>query len=518
MDIFIENKSQNLYRLNSLLERREILKIIGVLTQFDKDYIELEEKIETNLNTSLEEGKEASLKFIAGVILSEHELKLRRTVFRVSYGLAMISFWDLNENNLKNNNQNLTTNLGPKKIFTILIKNSENSSNYLLGKLVKICDALSATRYNVPPRLSITSVIEEIDREITRMQTLVEEIIFSIKSQIENKTGSKTQPGKYTLYRLYFKKQREIYSNLAKCRSTNSFVDGQIWVLENKMQEISDALTNTVNTSSNSVGANIISLENNNNIFSPPTFIDTNEFIWPFQEIVDTYGIPRYQEINPTIFNIVTFPFLFGIMFGDIGHGFCLLILAGYLCYYAEEIKKEKHSVFKPALQGRYLLLLMGFFSFYCGWIYNEFFSLALPVFGGSCYDKKVYLNKFVYEAGRKVGCVYPIGMDPIWMISKNELSFNNSFKMKLSVIVGVFQMLFGIVLKGINCLHFKNMLGFWFEFVPQIVFMLVLFGYMDLMIVIKWMSSFSDTSQAPSLIAQLMNIFLKLGSIVIYS
>lgn len=36
---------------------------------------------------------------------------------------------------------------------------------------------------------------------------------------------------------------------------------------------------------------------------------------------MNTYGIPRYDEINPGLFTIITFPFLFGMMFGDIGHG-----------------------------------------------------------------------------------------------------------------------------------------------------------------------------------------------------
>lgn len=47
-----------------------------------------------------------------------------------------------------------------------------------------------------------------------------------------------------------------------------------------------------------------------------------------FQDIVSSYGVARYGEINPAVFTIVTFPFEFGVMFGDVGHGFMLLLLA----------------------------------------------------------------------------------------------------------------------------------------------------------------------------------------------
>ena len=67
--------------------------------------------------------------------------------------------------------------------------------------------------------------------------------------------------------------------------------------------------------------------------FVKPTFIETNAVTAPFQEIVNTYGVPLYKELNPAYFTIVTFPFLFGVMFGDVFHGAILLGFSLYLCF-----------------------------------------------------------------------------------------------------------------------------------------------------------------------------------------
>ena len=105
--------------------------------------------------------------------------------------------------------------------------------------------------------------------------------------------------------------------------------------------------------------------------------------------------------------------------------------------------------------------------------------------------------------------------MDPKWYSSTNELTFTNSFKMKLSVIVGVIQMTLGIILRGLNNLYFHDYAGFIFEFIPQIIFMLLLFGYMIALIYIKWSTDYTgNTQNAPSIITILMNLALKNGSV----
>lgn len=68
----------------------------------------------------------------------------------------------------------------------------------------------------------------------------------------------------------------------------------------------------------------------------------------------------------------MSFPFLFGIMFGDIGHGLCVTMLGLFLLFFQSDFKSELYSA-------KYMILMMGLFSVYCGFIYNEFFSIPIP-------------------------------------------------------------------------------------------------------------------------------------------
>lgn len=116
-------------------------------------------------------------------------------------------------------------------------------------------------------------------------------------------------------------------------------------------------------------------------------------------------------------------------MFGDIGHGGLLLTIGIILTKSSDYLKANGLEAFAEV---RYLFLLMGLFAFYCGFIYNDFFSLPLKLFG-TCFEnvEGSPITKAIPD------CVHPIGLDPKWYIARNELSFMNSLKMKVAVIIG---------------------------------------------------------------------------------
>ena len=240
----------------------------------------------------------------------------------------------------------------------------------------------------------------------------------------------------------------------------------------------------------------------------PPTYYETNKFTQGFQEIVDAYGIGRYQEVNPTPFTIVTFPFLFAVMFGDFGHGLLMTLFGLWLVVKERKLRTLKSSeIFDTFFGGRYIILMMGLFSIYTGLIYNDVFSKTFTIipsgwtFNG---DIATFLHPYAF------------GIDPAWRMASNQLIFMNSYKMKMAIILGVIQMSFGIVLATFNHSFFGNSVQNYLEFLPQILFMLCIFGYLCLMIVYKWCVNWREigVGSAPNLLNTLIFMFLSPGKV----
>ncbi|MET0052841.1 MAG: V-type ATPase 116kDa subunit family protein [Candidatus Thiodiazotropha sp.] len=56
-----------------------------------------------------------------------------------------------------------------------------------------------------------------------------------------------------------------------------------------------------------------------------PSVMRHNRLLKPFSQLVMQYGVPRYGEVNPTHLFALTYIFMFGMMFGDVGHGAVIL-------------------------------------------------------------------------------------------------------------------------------------------------------------------------------------------------
>jgi len=304
------------------------------------------------------------------------------------------------------------------------------------------------------------------------------------------------------VYKQFLAKDQIIYSTLNMFKSCSLLV-GLVWVptkfkeqFFTKSQEISRTHGLDMHTVEREIDSEL----------TIPTYFRECEFATVGQMVVDQYEVPAYKEVNPGLFTSISFPFLFGVMFGDVFAG-TLLLSAGLYFSCAPQTPGSMAATVAPA---RHFLLLMGIFSVFCGVIYNDFTSVSMYLFGDSCYELPAAGS---INATLKPDCVYPVGLDPTWYMAQNEILYVNSVKMKIALILGVLQMSLGIILKGCNEAYRRNWIEFFFEFLPQLVLFLSLFGFMDLMVIVKWTTDFTDdTSKAPAIINSMLNMAMSGG------
>jgi len=460
--------------------------------------------------------------YLAGVINREDAGRFKKILFRVTRGMAFTSISDIIKPKLveKKDTQAQQTyfkdQIGAenkdKSVFLIVYQGG--AMDMMKGRLNRICESFGASKYGIPEDPNaFDNKLKEIDGQIREAQNVIGLTQATIKTLLEYFAKPRTENISYSLVedvRLFLLKEKAVYHNLNTLKTDKALYQGNCWCPIEIADKVRQAITELKRRKSEIGGCDFKEAPFPTHI-KPPTHFRLNDVTWVFQEIVNTYGIPRYREINPALFATVTFPFLFGVMFGDIGHGGLLLAFGAYMCLFKEQIEQDKKSMLAILLPGRYLLLLQGFFAFYCGWMYNDFMAMPWNIFG-TCYnthDAHDVPSDGVPRIDSE--CIYPFGIDSGWYGVANELTFLNSFKMKLSIVLGVTQMLFGIVLRGINNFHFNSWVELIFEFFPMLIFMSLTFGYMAILIFLKWATPWGTleypTSKAPSIIG----IFIKM-------
>ncbi|KAI7803570.1 V-type proton ATPase 116 kDa subunit a isoform X2 [Triplophysa rosa] len=472
------------------------------------------EESSTLIDTN-EVGRAAPLRlgFVAGVIGRERIPTFERMLWRVCRGNVFLRQADI-EDSLEDPT---TGDHVHKSVFIIFFQGDQ-----LKNRVKKICEGFRASLYPCP----------ETPQERKEMAAGVNSRIDDLQmvlNQTEDHRQRVLQAAAKTL-RVWFikvRKMKAIYHTLNLCNIdvTQKCLIAEIWCPVSDLDSIQFALRRGTERSGSTVPSILNRMQTKQ---TPPTFNKTNKFTSGFQSIVDAYGISNYREINPAPYTIITFPFLFAVMFGDLGHGVLMTCAALYLVLRESRLiaQKNENEMFQMVFAGRYIILLMGVFSVYTGIIYNDCFSKSLNVFGSGWSVRPMFGEKGAnwtfktLEENRMLqldpavpgvfGGPYPIGIDPIWNIASNKLTFLNSFKMKMSIILGVIHMLFGVTLSLFNHMYFKKPLNIYLGFIPEIVFMSSLFGYLMLLVFYKWTAYDARSSKdAPSLLIAFINMFL---------
>ena len=428
---------------------------------------------------------------LVGTIATDQQVIFSRMLYRVSRGNAFARFKEIRQPAAVVDSADPNAVVPEEKsVFYAVVLGQQ-----IATRVRRMCDAFKVNLYHVPETAAdIRAQIERIKADLRDKRDVEVRTENNIRQLLE-RLGSSNATGTTPIrdWQAAVAVERQIANTLMKAHFYLTMISLEGWIPAADLHLIKQACRTAVQGSGNPPAA--IETDPANPIRipdHPPTYFKLNKFTECFQGIVDTYGVPRYKEANPGLFTIISFPFLFGVMYGDIGHGIVLTLFASMLVYKEADIaatqkRGQLGEIPSMAFGGRYVLLLMGMFAVYCGMIYNDCLSIPLNAWGSNYYDPGVNSTTLSFT-----GNVYPIGVDPAWAHKSNSLAFANSMKMKMAVTLGVSQMIFGILLGLSNDLFFNDWISVYWEFIPRMVFMLSTFGYMVFMILYKWHAAHS--------------------------
>jgi V/A-type H+-transporting ATPase subunit I len=161
-----------------------------------------------------------------------------------------------------------------------------------------------------------------------------------------------------------------------------------------------------------------------------PTKILHSRWVKPFEEITRLYGLPTYMEVDPTPFIAISFPILFGLMFGDLGHGLVLLLgglIVGMLIKGNQSIKNVC-----------WIMAACGAAACIAGVLFGEFFGIQFTPLWFSPFEGENVFNFLIF-----------------------------------SLVVGIVQIITGILIELANYLAKHNYADAFLTAVPQAAFYL---------------------------------------------
>eukprot|EP01006_Ploeotia_vitrea_P042675 TRINITY_DN66651_c1_g2_i1.p1 TRINITY_DN66651_c1_g2~~TRINITY_DN66651_c1_g2_i1.p1 ORF type:complete len:851 (+),score=144.57 TRINITY_DN66651_c1_g2_i1:143-2695(+) len=469
----------------------------------------------------------SGLRYITGVLPEAKHNLFERLLYRATRGNMFFRV-----NNTKDQFIDPATGKEVPKLVFVVFFGSRRAEE----KIRKICESQQISTYPY-------SIDDDTNEELNK----ITDQLLTVNRTIDMTEGSRGQLLQTVAQNIYnWKKvvitEKSIYNILNLVNYQGQTAQAECWVPLRSMNGVREALAQAEQESKAQVPSFLEIIENTKEI--KPTYYKTNKVSGSFQDIIDAYGMARYKEVNPGVLTIVTFPFLFGIMFGDVGHAFIMTIFAALLCKFEKKLQATKlNEIVQMVFSGRYLLLFMGMFAFWTGFLYNDMFGIMIGPFAPSGTERQPsnywYFPESIADANEKcddgyvahitgreeIACplkegasVYSFGIDPSWAETSTKLAFMNSLKMKMAVILGVGQMFVGECLQLLNHIRCNDKKSIWFRWLPEVVFLMFTFGYMDVMIVIKWLTNWgvemANGHGPPLLLGSMTDFFLAMGAV----
>jgi V-type H+-transporting ATPase subunit a len=254
---------------------------------------------------------------IVGVIPADKILAFERLLFRTSRGNALSHFQAL-----PGLSEDPTTGVYVlKHIFSVTFIGDQ-----LARRIGRVVTVLGATEYALPT--TGVSGIERMEQDmqrklvdcyavLTRTDEEIRELLSSLALDAPPlSSGSSSAPNSpYLNWQRALQKERLVCSVMRKCSAEgphSKMVTLEAWCPTDALDDLRSALHQAVRATQAKQAALQV-LDHAPDHANPPTYFKTNAFTESFQGIVDTYGVPRYKEVNPGLFTVISFPFLFGI-------------------------------------------------------------------------------------------------------------------------------------------------------------------------------------------------------------
>lgn len=443
------------------------------------------------------EERSSSTRTLTGVVAHSQVLAFERVLWRALRGNLYLRFTPINDE-IKDP---VTEEVVPRDVFMIVIHGEQTAK-----RVNKICDSFRAHLYPIPETVEARAAL------MSQVEVRLNDIRSVLQRTNEHRLRVLTQlADKFTSWSDAVTKEKATYAtlNLLSRDMSSKCLVAEGWVPTSAIAEVQQALRRGTEAAKTLVPTVMHVMTTTE---TPPTHFYTNKFTAGFHMIVQAYGVARYRELNPTPFSIITFPFLFAVMFGDFGHALIMSLFAIVVCWKEKElISWAKGEMTGVIYEGRYIILLMGLFSIYTGLMYNDIFSKTMGIFKTG-WDFE-HINGTNIEQGVWQNSIYAFGIDVGWHAADNLLIFTNSYKMKMSIIFGVVQMTFGIILSLFNHLHFRKYVSAVNEFIPQVLFLHSIFGYLCVCVIYKWCVDWNNrppgSTPVPSLLNMLIYMFL---------